>query len=71
MSLANMKIAARLGLLGAFFFIALIGVGLGGSSALSNANTKSVAAMQQLATLADAIDTARGAQVHFKIQVQE
>jgi methyl-accepting chemotaxis protein len=71
MSLANMKIAARLGLLGAFFFIALVGVGIGGSNALSNSNAKSVASMQELATLADAIDTARGAQVHFKIQVQE
>jgi methyl-accepting chemotaxis protein len=71
MKLADLKISARLGLLGVFFFIALIGVGFGGSNALSNANTKSVAGMQQLATLGDAIDTARGAQVHFKIQVQE
>ncbi len=71
MKLANMKIAARLGLLAAFFFIALIGVGLGGANALSVSNTKTVSSMQQLTTLADAIDTARAAQVHFKIQVQE
>ena len=71
MKLANMKIAARLALLGAIFFVALVGVGLGGANALSNANSKNVAAMQQLAIAADAIDTARAAQVHFKIQVQE
>ncbi len=71
MKLANMKIAARLGLLAAFFFVALVGVGLGGANALSVSNAKSLSSMQQLATLADAIDTARAAQVHFKIQVQE
>jgi methyl-accepting chemotaxis protein len=71
MSLANLKIAARLGLLGAFFLVALLVVGYSGWSALSASNAKSAAAMVQSATLADAIDTARGAQVEFKIQVQE
>ena len=71
MRLANMKIAARLALLGAIFFIALVGVGVGGATALSQANANNLADMQQLALSADAIDTARSAQVHFKIQVQE
>jgi methyl-accepting chemotaxis protein len=71
MNLANMKIAFRLGLLGGFFFLALLVVGVGGWNALSTSNAKSAIAMEQAATLANAIDTARGAQVQFKIQVQE
>jgi methyl-accepting chemotaxis protein len=71
MNLANFKIAARLGLLGAMFSVALVVVGLGGWNALNTTNAKSAAAMQQGATMTDAIDTARSAQVEFKIQVQE
>ncbi len=71
MRLDNMKIGARLGLLGAFFLIALVGVGLGGANALSTSNAKHLESMEQLAVSADAIDTARAAQVQFKIQVQE
>ena len=71
MRLNDMKIAVRLGLLGAFFLVALVGVGLGGANALSTSNTKHLASMEQLAISASAIDTARAAQVHFKIQVQE
>ena len=71
MKLNNIKIAARLGLLAAFFFIALVGVGLGGSNALGVSNAKNLAQMNRLAGMAQAADTAREAQVHFKIQVQE
>jgi hypothetical protein len=71
MRLDNMKIGARLGLLGAFFLLALVGVGFGGANALSTSNAKHLESMEQLAVSADAIDTARAAQVHFKIQVQE
>jgi methyl-accepting chemotaxis protein len=71
MSLANMKIAARLGLLGAFFFVALLVVGIGGWSALNSSNAKNAVALAKSADLMDAVDTARSAQVEFKIQVQE
>jgi hypothetical protein len=71
MKLANLKIAVRLGALGAFFFAALLIVGLGAYNALSSSNAKSVIAMQQAATLTAAVDQARSAQVEFKIQVQE
>ena len=71
MRLDNMKIGARLALLGAFFLIALVGVGFGGANALGTSNAKHVESMGQLAVSADAIDTARAAQVQFKIQVQE
>ncbi|NHZ89239.1 HAMP domain-containing protein [Massilia sp. CCM 8733] len=71
MKLANLRIAVRLGALGAFFFAALLLVGIGAWSALSGANAKSALAMQRAAKLTEAVDTARSAQVEFKIQVQE
>ena len=71
MQLANLKISARLALLGAFFFLARLIVGLRGWSALDAASARSAHAMQRSVALTEAIDTARSAQVEFKIQVQE
>ncbi len=69
--LANLKIGVRLGLLGAFFFVALLVVAFGGWRALENTNSRSADAMQRSVAMGQAIDTARSAQVEFKIQVQE
>ncbi|MES2016247.1 MAG: methyl-accepting chemotaxis protein [Pseudomonadota bacterium] len=71
MSLANLKIAARLSVLGAFFLAALLIVGFGGWRAVTNNGALSATAMQKAAALTEAVDTARSAQVEFKIQVQE
>ena len=71
MSLSNLKIAVRLGVLGGFFLLALLVVGMGGYRALTSTNADATLAMQKSATLTDAVDTARSAQVEFKIQVQE
>jgi methyl-accepting chemotaxis protein-1 (serine sensor receptor) len=71
MKLANLKIGVRLGLLGAFFFLALAIVALAGWRALESSNTRSAAALARSVALSQAIDTARSAQVEFKIQVQE
>ncbi|HJV01047.1 MAG TPA: methyl-accepting chemotaxis protein [Burkholderiaceae bacterium] len=71
MKLTNLKIGLRLGLLGAFFFAALLVVAGGGWRALSNSNARSAEAMARSDALSEAIDTARSAQVQFKIQVQE
>jgi methyl-accepting chemotaxis protein-1 (serine sensor receptor) len=71
MQLANLKISVRLGLLGAFFFLALVFVGARGWSALDAASARSADAMQRSVALTEAVDAARSAQVEFKIQVQE
>ena len=71
MQLANLKISIRLGLLGAFFFLALVFVGVRGWSALDAASARSAEAMQRSVALTEAVDAARSAQVEFKIQVQE
>jgi methyl-accepting chemotaxis protein-1 (serine sensor receptor) len=71
MKLANLKIGVRLGLLGAFFFVALAVVATGGWRALDGSNLRSADAMSRSVALSQAIDTARSAQVEFKIQVQE
>src|SRR5476649_1579317 len=70
MNLANLKIATRLALLGGLVFLALVAVGLGGWSAISAGNVKNAMALEQAATLSDAIDKSRSAQVGFKDQVQ-
>jgi len=71
MKLANLKIGVRLTLLGAFFFVALAVVALAGWRALDNSNLRSAEALSRATALSQAIDTARSAQVEFKIQVQE
>ena len=71
MQLANLKISVRLGLLGAFCFLALVFVGVRGWSALDAASARSAEAMQRSVALTEAVDAARSAQVEFKIQVQE
>jgi methyl-accepting chemotaxis protein-1 (serine sensor receptor) len=71
MKLANLKIGVRLGLLGAFFFVALAIVATAGWRALDSSNSRSADAMARSVALSQAIDTARSAQVEFKIQVQE
>jgi methyl-accepting chemotaxis protein len=71
MKLANLKIGVRLGLLGGFFFVALLIVAFGGWRALDGSNNRSADAMQRSVAMSQAIDTARSAQVEFKIQVQE
>ena len=71
MKLANLKIGVRLGLLGAFFFVALTIVAIGGWRALEGSNARNADAMQRMQAMTQAIDVARGAQVEFKIQVQE
>src|SRR5471032_738143 len=71
MKLANFKIGVRLGLLGGLFFVALIVVAMGGWSALSSSNVRNEDALRHELAMAQASDTARGAQIEFKKQVQE
>ena len=69
--LGNLKIGVRLGLLAALFFFALLIVGFVGWRALDAGNTRASAAMVRLGAMGQASDTARSAQVEFKIQIQE
>jgi methyl-accepting chemotaxis protein len=71
MKLGDLKIGVRLGLLGAFFFVALAIVATGGWRALDNSSAHGARALQRSLAISQAIDNARGAQVEFKIQVQE
>jgi methyl-accepting chemotaxis protein-1 (serine sensor receptor) len=71
MKLVNLKISIRLGLLGAFFFIAMLVLGVNGWQSMAASNSRAAAALARVEALADAADTARSAQVEFKIQVQE
>ena len=71
MNFGNLKIGVRLALLGAFFLLALLTVGYQGWSAISSIKANNARSMQRSVDLTQAVDTARGAQVEFKIQVQE
>jgi methyl-accepting chemotaxis protein-1 (serine sensor receptor) len=71
MNLNDMKIAARLGLLGVLFAVALLVVGGGGWRALNASTARSQAALERSGVVTDTVDAARSAQVQFKIQVQE
>ena len=71
MKLNDLKISARLGLLGGFFVLALSVVSVNAWQALNTTNARAAAALDQVEALAKAADTARAAQVEFKVQVQE
>ena len=71
MNFGNLKIGVRLALLGAFFMLALLTVGYQGWHAIGFIKTSNAQSMQRSVDLTQAVDTARSAQVEFKIQVQE
>jgi methyl-accepting chemotaxis protein-1 (serine sensor receptor) len=71
MKLANLKIGVRLALLGGFFLLAVLIVGYQGWSALGFIKERNNEGLQRSVALTQAVDMARGAQVEFKIQVQE
>ncbi|MGO4378245.1 methyl-accepting chemotaxis protein [Pseudoduganella sp. RAF53_2] len=71
MKLADLKIGVRLALLGGFFLLAVLIVGYQGWSALGFMQTRNTEGLQRSVALTEAVDTARSAQVEFKIQVQE
>ncbi|WP_374582957.1 methyl-accepting chemotaxis protein [Pseudoduganella sp.] len=71
MNFGNLKIGVRLACLGGFFLLALLVVGFQGWNAISTIKTNNALSMQRSVELTQAVDTARSAQVEFKIQVQE
>ena len=71
MKLNDINIRTRLSMLAGFLLMAMITVGISGWYWLAENNLKGDEAMQNAALLQQATDTARTAQVEFKIQVQE
>jgi methyl-accepting chemotaxis protein-1 (serine sensor receptor) len=69
--LANLKISARLALLVTTLVAALVGVGGYGLYALQQSEARNAASLELSRDLMQAVDAARGAEVAFKIQVQE
>jgi len=71
MKLNDYKIGVRLVALAAFLLTTTIVIGILGWSKLSASNTAGAAALQRADLMEHAVNTARSAQVEFKIQVQE
>jgi methyl-accepting chemotaxis protein-1 (serine sensor receptor) len=71
MKFADLKIGARLSLLAAFFLLTVLLVGFTGWHALRDMNDRNSAGFTEAGALMRAVDSARSAQVEFKIQVQE
>ncbi len=71
MKLNHFKIGQRLGCLATLLLLATLLMGLRGLQVNLQALTHNEAIMAQEMLIAESIDTARSAQVQFKIQVQE
>ena len=71
MKLSNFKIGIRLSLLAAILLFATLFIGLRGLAINEKSLQQSEQIMQQETQIEQVIDTARDAQVQFKIQVQE
>ncbi|MEO7497186.1 MAG: methyl-accepting chemotaxis protein [Massilia sp.] len=71
MTFADLKITTRLTLLGVLFCVALLIIGADSWRVLREVEAGSEAGMREAAALAAAVDTARGAQFEFKVQVQD
>ncbi|MGZ5819826.1 MAG: methyl-accepting chemotaxis protein, partial [Burkholderiaceae bacterium] len=71
MKLSDIKIGTRLSVLAGFLLVITIAVGAEGWSRLSESNINTTEALQRASILESSVDTARTAQVNFKIQVQE
>ncbi|WP_044181407.1 methyl-accepting chemotaxis protein [Phytobacter massiliensis] len=71
MKLNQFTIGQRLGLLATLLLLATLFIGLRGMAINSASNAQNQQMMATERVLADSIDTARNAQVQFKIQVQE
>jgi len=71
MKLNQLTIGQRLGLMATLLLLAMLFIGLRGLLINSNSFSQNQTMMASEKRLADSIDTARNAQVQFKIQVQE
>ena len=68
---ANLRISTKLSVLIGVLIAAMVGVGAFGMVALHQAQTTNAANFQVARLMVDAVDSARSAEVGFKIQIQE
>ncbi|MDE2427162.1 MAG: HAMP domain-containing protein [Burkholderiales bacterium] len=71
MKINDLKIGVRLGMLAGFLLLSILIVGIFGWQTLRTSDARMTEAMTRAALLENSVDTARKAQVDFKIQVQE
>ncbi len=71
MQIQNVKISSRLIILSTFLIFGSVVLGLTGWSTLNKTNALMMLTLEQASDVEKAVDTARKAQVDFKIQIQE
>lgn len=71
MQIQNVKISSRLIILSTFLILGSVTLGLTGWSTLNKTNALMMLTLEQASDVESAVDTARKAQVDFKIQIQE
>lgn len=71
MKITDLRIGTRLGLLATLLLAAVLAVGFEGWRALGQSNLRAADDLRNAARMTQMVDAARGAQVHFKIQIQE
>lgn len=71
MQIQNVKISSRLIILSTFLILGSVTLGLIGWNTLHKTNALMLLTLEQASDLENAVDTARKAQVDFKIQIQE
>lgn len=71
MQIQNVKISSRLIILSTFLIFGSVTLGLIGWSTLHKTNALMMLTLEQASDVENAVDTARKAQVDFKIQIQE
>ncbi|RQO36319.1 methyl-accepting chemotaxis protein [Herminiimonas sp. KBW02] len=71
MRIQNVKISSRLILLSTFLILGSIALGLTGWSTIKQSNALMMLTLEQASDVERTVDTARKAQVDFKIQIQE
>ena len=71
MTMLNLRIGTRIGILAGLLLVAMLAIGLVGWQSLAKSQAATQTALQHELQLQNAVSTARNAQVEFKTQIQE